>query len=248
MPDLAIKSRLSTLEIDPRQRLIFALDFPSGDAAWQMIEALGDSVQFFKIGWELFMSGDAFKLGEELHAKKKKVMLDLKFFDVPETVGNTVRNIREWADFATVQGYPSLVKEAAKMKNGSVQILAVTVLTSLDQADMEDLGFECTVEELVLHRARRCLDSGANGVIASGLEASKLREAFADRESFLIVTPGIRPEDQEVVDDDQKRTSRVEDAFAAGADYIVVGRPIRDAKDPRAAALNIQKRIRSIFS
>ncbi|MGQ0678322.1 MAG: orotidine-5'-phosphate decarboxylase [Actinomycetota bacterium] len=241
-----MKPRPSNSKIDPRERLIFALDFSTAADAHRMVRLLGDSVQFFKIGWELLMSGGAFTLGEQLHKDGKKVMLDLKFFDVPETVGAAVRNIKAWADFATVQGYPSLIAAAAANKRESVAILAVTVLTSLDRADIEDLGFKCSVEELVVHRTKLSLGSGADGVIASGLEVPKLRQAVAD-EAFLIVTPGIRPEEQQSKDD-QKRVVGAERAFLSGADYIVVGRPIKNADDPRAAALNIQGTITKVFS
>lgn len=143
--------------------------------------------------------------------------------------------------FATVHGNDAILAAAAGEK-GPVRILAVTVLTSLDQGDLTDLGLQCDVEALVLSRARRALALSCDGVVSSGLEAERLRESLGDR--FLIVIPGIRPV---VNSDDQKRTVDVEQAFRNGADYIVVGRPIRDAADPRAAAERIQERIRNLF-
>jgi orotidine-5'-phosphate decarboxylase len=146
--------------------------------------------------------------------------------------------------FATVHGNQAML-EAAGAAKGDVKILAVTVLTSLDQADLDDLGFQCDIEKLVLSRARRALESGCDGVIASGLEAPALRRELGDR--LLVVTPGIRPV-QNRPSDDQKRTVDVAQAFANGADYIVVGRPIRQAPDPRAAAQAIQATIAGVFS
>ena len=148
------------------------------------------------------------------------------------------------ATFTTVHGNDSILKAAVAEKGDSLKILAVTVLTSLDRGDLDDLGFQCDVKELVLSRAKRAFQLGCDGVISSGLEAKDLRSNLA--ENFLIVTPGIRPLDNKVVDD-QKRTVDVEEAFTNGADYIVIGRPIREAKDPYLAAKNIQERISKIF-
>jgi orotidine-5'-phosphate decarboxylase len=134
--------------------------------------------------------------------------------------------------------------EAAAREKGEVKILAVTVLTSLDRGDLDDMGYTCDLERLVLSRARRAMEAGCDGVISSGLEAARLKAEFRDR--LLVVTPGIRPLDNKTVDD-QKRTVDVAQAFAAGADYIVVGRPIRQAADPRAAAEAIQRSIAAIF-
>jgi orotidine-5'-phosphate decarboxylase len=136
------------------------------------------------------------------------------------------------------------IMEAAGAAKGDVKVLAVTVLTSLDRGDLDDLGFACDVEKLVLSRARRALEAGCDGVVSSGLEAPMLREFIDQR--LLVVTPGIRPVDNKPIDD-QKRTVDVAQAFTNGADYIVVGRPIRDAADPRAAAQAIQQTIAGIF-
>jgi orotidine-5'-phosphate decarboxylase len=236
-------SVLSTKAVPAAERLIFALDVPSTDDAIYLVTTLGETVSFYKLGLELFMAGGYFELMDRLADQGKKVMVDLKFFDVPETVRLAVRQLaKRRASFATVHGNDAILAAAAGEK-GLVRILAVTVLTSLDQGDLTDLGFQCDVEALVLSRARRALALGCDGVVSSGLEAAGLRGSLGDR--FLIVTPGIRPVANT---DDQKRTVDVEQAFRNGADYIVVGRPIRDAADPRMAAERIQERIQTLFT
>jgi orotidine-5'-phosphate decarboxylase len=239
-------SRLSTKPIPPRERLIFALDVSTVDQATHLVTDLGDSVHFYKLGLQLFMAGGYFEFIEWLRAKDKKVFVDLKFFDVPETVRAAVSQLKErHVTFTTVHGNDAILEAAVSQKNG-LKILAVTVLTSLDRSDLHALGFQCEVKELVLSRARRALDIGCDGVISSGLEAEDLRATLGD--SFLIVTPGIRPVDNdEVPNDDQKRTMDLIGAFQNGADYIVVGRPIRLAADPRAKAEELQKQIASLF-
>jgi orotidine-5'-phosphate decarboxylase len=190
------------------------------------------------------MAGGYFELVDWLAASGNRVFVDLKFFDVPQTVRRAVANLRgRGVSFATVHGNQAMMEAAAKEK-GEVKILAVTVLTSLDRGDLDDLGFSCDLERLVLSRARRAIEAGCDGVVSSGLEAARLKAEFKDR--LLVVTPGIRPVDNRPVDD-QKRTVDVAQAFAAGADYIVVGRPIRHAADPRAAAAAIQDTIARIF-
>jgi orotidine-5'-phosphate decarboxylase len=232
------------IDIPRAERLIVALDVPSADAARTLVEKLGDSAVFYKVGLELFMAGGYFELVDWLAARGKRVFVDLKFFDVPETVRRAVANLRgRGVSFATVHGNQGMMQAAAKEK-GEVKILAVTVLTSLDRGDLDDLGFSCDVERLVLSRARRAIEAGCDGVISSGLEAARLKGEFNDR--LLVVTPGIRPVDNRP-SDDQKRTVDAAQAFASGADHIVVGRPIREAADPRAAAQAIQATIARIF-
>ena len=231
-------------DIPRRERLIVALDLPSAGEARALVETLGDAACFYKIGLELFMAGGYFELLDWLASRDNRVFVDLKFFDVPETVRRAVARLRgRGVSFATVHGNQAMM-EAAGAEKGEVKILAVTVLTSLDRGDLDDLGFSCDVERLVLSRARRAIEAGCDGVISSGLEAARLKAEFRDR--LLVVTPGIRPVDNRPMDD-QKRTVDVAQAFAAGADYIVVGRPIRQAPDPRAAALAIQDTIIKIF-
>lgn len=230
--------------VDCRDRLIFAMDVAEPAAARELAELLGDSVQFYKLGLEMMMSGGYFELLAWLRARGKKVFADLKFFDVPATVAAAVRQLaRHGASFATVHGNQGIMEAAAGAK-GDLKILAVTVLTSLDRGDLDDLGFAVDVEQLVLSRARRALEAGCDGVVASGLELPAMRRAVDRR--LLVVTPGIRPVENRPADD-QKRVVTVEQAFRDGADYIVVGRPIRNAADPRAAAEAIQASIADIF-
>jgi orotidine-5'-phosphate decarboxylase len=237
---------LSTKPIPARERLIFALDVSSIDEAKRLVETLGDSVVFYKLGLELWMTGSYFELIAWLVARGKKVFVDLKFFDIPETVRRAVARLKDsGAAFATVHYTSDDMLRAVVAERGPLKILVVTVLTSLTRSDLKDLGFECDVQELVLSRARRALQVGCDGVISSGLEAQKLREALG--ENFLIVSPGIRPVDNDAAGDDQRRTVDVEEAFNNGADYIVMGRPIKNAPDPRQAAEAIQQRIAALF-
>ncbi len=227
--------------IPAKDRLIFAMDVPDCDRARSLAGELGDAVTFYKIGLELMMSGEYFDLLDWLLARDKKVFCDLKFFDIPATVGSAVRQLKDrGASFVTVHGNQSIMEAAAANKGDTLKVLGVTVLTSLDRGDLDDLGFDCDVSDLVLSRARRALEAGCDGVISSGLEVPKLREQIDSK--LLVVTPGIRPVDNKP-EGDQKRVVTVEKAFAYGADHIVVGRPIRDADSPREAAEAIQAAI-----
>lgn len=224
-----------------RDRLIFAMDVPDCDRARALADDLGDAVTFYKIGLELMMSGGYFELLDWLLARDKKVFCDLKFFDIPATVGSAVRVLKNrGASFLTVHGNQSIMEAAAENKGDTLKVLGVTVLTSLDRGDLDDLGFDCDVGDLVLSRARRALEAGCDGVISSGLEVPQLREHVDAK--LLVVTPGIRPVDNKP-EGDQKRVVTVEKAFANGADHIVIGRPIRDAESPRAAAEAVQATI-----
>lgn len=235
---------LSAKPIDPSDRLIVALDVPDPASARQFVDQLGEAASFYKIGLELFMSGGYFELLDWLVARDKKVFVDLKFFDVPETVRSAIRSLAgSGATLATIHGNQAIM-EAAVQDKGQLKVLAVTVLTSLDQGDLNDLGFQCDVQKLVLSRARRALETGIDGIVSSGLEAPLIRQELGQR--LLVVTPGIRPVENRPADD-QKRTVDVAQAFRNGADYIVVGRPIRQAPDPRQAALAIQATIRQVF-
>jgi len=232
--------------IASRDRLIFAMDVPDCGRAMALADELGPAVTFYKIGLELMMSGGYFDLLDWLLQRDKKVFCDLKFFDIPATVGSAVRQLKDrGASFVTVHGNQSIMEAAAANKGDTLKVLGVTVLTSLDRGDLDDLGFDCDIDALVLSRARRALEAGCDGVISSGLEVPKLRE-FVD-EQLLVVTPGIRPVDNRP-EGDQKRVVTVETAFANGADYIVVGRPVRDAGRPRAAAEAIQATIEAHFA
>jgi orotidine-5'-phosphate decarboxylase len=239
-------------EIPRAERLIVALDVPTATQARALVERVGDSARFYKVGLELFSAPGCFELIAWLAARGNKVFADLKLYDIPETVRRAVANLRgRGASFLTVHGHRSVMQAAAQEK-GDIKILAVTVLTSFDQRDVDEMrdsmGASVTVEQLVVARARGAIETGCDGVIASGLEARRLKAEFNDR--LLVVTPGIRPAEEKTeakMPDDQKRTVDVAQAFAAGADYIVVGRPIRQAADPRAAAQAIQDTIARIF-
>jgi orotidine-5'-phosphate decarboxylase len=221
--------------------LIVALDLPDANAARELVERLGDAVTFYKIGLELAMSGEYFELMAWLLEQRKKVFADLKFYDVPATVAAAVRQLRErGASFLTVHGDPGIMEAAAAEKGGDLQILAVTVLTSLDSGDLRRMGIGLDVEALVLARARLAAAAGCDGVIASGHESAALREALGPNP--LIVTPGIRPAGNAAADD-QRRIVTPTAALLSGADHIVVGRPIRDAADPYEAAAAIQAEI-----
>jgi len=231
------------IHIPRRERLIVALDVPDAAQVRALVEKLGPAATFYKVGLELFVADGYFELVNWLVKRGNKVFADLKMFDIPETVARAVANLRgRGLTFVTVHGNQAMMQAAAKEK-GELKILAVTALTSLDRGDLDDFGFSVDVERLVLSRARRAMEAGCDGVISSGLEAQRLKSEFHDR--LLVVTPGIRPVENRA--DDQKRTVDVAQAFANGADYIVVGRPIRQAADPRAAAEAIQATIATIF-
>ena len=229
-------------DLDPADRLIFALDVPDAHSARTLITTLGDAVTFYKLGLELFLSGAYFELAAELKAQGKKVFADLKLFDIPATVAAAVRQLaKSDVHYCTVHGNDAMLRAAAEAK-GDMRVLAVTALTSLDQGDLDDLGFQCDAAELVLSRAKRALECGCDGVVSSGLEVAALRE-HVDH-ALITVCPGIRPIANDH-DDDQQRVMTPERAIRAGADHLVVGRPIRDADDPRAAAEAIQAEIRA---
>ena len=231
--------------IATKDRLIFALDVPDCEVAKNLVQELGDSVHFYKLGLELMMTGDYFDLLDWMLSKDKKVFADLKFFDIPATVGAAVHQLKNrGASFVTVHGNQSIMEAAAENKGNHLKVLAVTALTSLDRGDLDDLGFDCDVGDLVLSRARRALEAGCDGVISSGMEVAKLRQQIDNK--LLVITPGIRPVDNKP-SEDQKRVVTVTQAFENGADYIVVGRPIRDASNPRASAEAIQNSIADCF-
>ena len=223
-------------------RLIFALDVPEVSDAKEIVSELDDSVNFYKIGMEMLMTGRYFELLDWLIKQDKKVFVDLKFFDVPETVGRTIARLSDYgATFATIHGNQALMEKAAANK-GNLKILAVTALTSLDRGDLDDLGFACNVQDLVISRAKRAFEAGCDGIVSSGLEVPFIREYVDDK--LIAVTPGIRPV---VNNDDQKRVVDVATAFKSGSDYIVVGRPIKNAENRYEAAINIQNIIKKTF-
>jgi orotidine-5'-phosphate decarboxylase len=239
------RTLLSTKPMDPRDRLIFALDVPTLPDALALVDRLGDAVTFYKVGLEFCMSGHYFELLEELHRRGKKIFADLKFYDVPATVAGAVANLaRSGAYCCTLHGVTSIFSAAVAVR-GAMKLLAVTVLTSFDRSDLAERGSALSPEELVSLRARTAVAAGIDGLICSGQEARRLRQELGA--GPLIITPGIRAA-SERGGDDQKRTMTLEEAFAAGADHIVVGRPIRKAPDPRAAAEAMQAEIARLFA
>ena len=225
------------------KRIIFALDVETPKEARAWVKNLESRVKFFKVGLQLFLAG-GFDIVEWILKRGSEVMLDLKFFDVPQTVASAVKQVGgRGVSFTTVHGNDAILRAAAEAKQG-VKILAVTVLTSLDQGDLNDLGFQCSPEELVLSRARRALQVGCDGVVSSGLEAAKLRKELG--ENFLVVVPGVRPVENRV--DDQKRIVSVREAFLNGADYVVIGRPIQKAADPLKAVETMQEQIQDVLN
>jgi orotidine-5'-phosphate decarboxylase len=233
------------LTIPTSERLIVALDVPDIERAKALVRALDDSVDFYKIGLELAMSGRYFELLDWLLAEGKRVFADLKFYDIPATVAAAVRQIsRSGATFLTVHGERAVTEAAAAEKGDRLKILAVTVLTSVEQEDLRRIGIDVDIETLARRRAALAIESGCDGVITSGLEARQLRQDLG--EGALIVTPGIRPADATGADD-QRRIVTPSQAFENGADYIVVGRPIRAAANPYDAARRIQAEIAGCF-
>jgi orotidine-5'-phosphate decarboxylase len=234
----------SSRAIPRRERLIAALDVPTAADARALVDNLGESVRFYKIGLELSTSGGYYELLDWLVKRGKRVFCDLKLYDIPETVRRAVANLRgRGVTFLTVHADRGVMGAAVK-ERGEIKVLAVTVLTSTGPADLAEIGYAGKLEDLVLARARAAVETGCDGVIASGLEVAAIKEKFGTK--LLAVTPGIRPAGGDR--GDQKRTVDVAQAFRKGADYIVVGRPIRDAKDPAAAAEAIQSTIAGIFT
>lgn len=224
------------------ERLIFALDVDSRDKAEEWVERLGSHVKFFKVGLQLFLAG-WFPVIDAITNRGHKVMVDLKFFDVPETVKLAVRQLKDrGVTFTTVHGNDPILKAAVEEKN-DLQILAVTLLTSFGENDMEEFfGRPINIEDYVFLRAKKALEVGCDGVVSSGLEAKRLRSNLGD--NILIVTPGIRPGANITIEqDDQKRIVTAKQAIANGADYVVVGRPISTADDPIAMVKLIHKEI-----
>lgn len=226
--------------IAPRDRMIVPLDLPSVEAAEAMIGRLGDAVSFYKIGYQLAYAG-GLPLVEKLAGSGKKVFLDLKLHDIGNTVARGVESVaRLGATFLTVHAYPQTMKAAVEGRAGSnLKILAVTVLTSYDDGDLHAAGYRLGVADLVEARAQQAQVMGIDGIVCSAEEAASVRKVVGHQ--MNLVTPGIRPAGAEV--GDQKRVMTPARAIAAGADYLVVGRPITGASDPRAAAEAIQAEI-----
>jgi orotidine-5'-phosphate decarboxylase len=230
------------LTLDARERLIVALDLPSVQAAEAMVTRLGDSVGFYKIGYQLaFAGGLNFAAG--LIAAGKQVFLDLKLHDIGNTVQKGVESVAQvGATFLTVHAYPQTMKAAVEGKRGStLRILAVTVLTSYDDTDLAAAGYDMSVGELAAARAAQARDTGVDGLVCSAEEVANLRGIVG--RGMVLVTPGIRPAGS--ASGDQKRIMTPARAIEAGADYLVVGRPVVEAGDPKAAADAIVAEIES---
>jgi orotidine-5'-phosphate decarboxylase len=226
-------------------RLIFALDVSTLHEAREWVDRLGDAITFYKVGLEFCMTGAYFELVSELIGRGKKVFADLKFSDVPATVRGAVANLSSrGVACCTVHGTSGVYRAIAPVR-GAMRLLAVTVLTSVDEQEVREMGWSNSIDDLVLRRARVAMEYGMDGLICSGREVSRLRTELGTRP--LIITPGIRSI-SERGNDDQKRTTTLEEAFRSGADYVVVGRPIRNAPNPRAAAEAMQLEIASMFN
>ncbi len=232
--------------IDARDRLILALDLPGVEESRRMVESLEGQVHFFKIGLALQLAPGVESLIRSLIDEGKKVFLDYKYYDVPETLRKAVsRASKLGVSFLTIHGSSSLIRGAVEGRGDSpLKLFTVTVLTAMDAGDIAELGYtNHSVEELVLFRAKKALEAGCDGVIASGLEAEKIKAITGNR--LLVVTPGIRPEDYP--GDDQKRRVTAAGAIQAGADYLVIGRPIADAADPAKAAESFLREMQTAF-
>ncbi len=229
---------MSAKDIDLRDRIILALDVENHDMAKELVKKTESHLGFYKVGLQLFMAG-WFETVDWLVDRGHKVMLDLKFFDIPETVKLAVAQIRErGVSLATIHGNDAIIRGALEEK-GDLKLLAVTVLTSFGEDDLRAMGMTQSIEDLVLYRARRALELGCDGVVSSGLEAARLRHELGDK--LLLVTPGIRPGANVMDDsDDQTRVMTAGRALANGADHVVVGRPISKAADPIAVIESMQ--------
>jgi len=228
-----------TKKIPLEERIIFALDYADPELAKSWVARLDDRLRFFKVGLQLFLAG-GWPVVEYILGRGNKVMLDLKFYDIPETVRLAVNQVRDrGVSFLTVHGNGPIMEAAARDK-GDVKILAVTVLTSFDEADMAEMGLEGSVADLVITRAQKAMQCGCDGIVSSAREVAMLRQHLGN--GFYSVTPGIRPLDHGVADD-QRRVVTPAQAIENGADYLVIGRPIRNAADPLQTIAAIQQEI-----
>ncbi len=228
-------------DIALEQRIIFALDFAEPAQALAWVERLSGRIGFFKVGLQLFTAG-WWPVVDEIVARGHKVMLDLKFFDIPETVQKAVEQLQNHGvSLATVHGNDAIIRAAVAAK-GDIRLLAVTVLTSFDESDMRQMGLRGPVADLVRRRAARAVELGCDGVVCSALEVAGLRAELGP--DFLAVTPGIRPA-AAAGDDDQRRIATPGVAISNGADHLVIGRPIAAAADPLALVDAMQAEIRA---
>ena len=233
---------VSKRSIPVTDRLIVALDVESKEEAERVVEQLGDAVNFYKVGLGLQFRG-GLDLAKDLKKQGKKVFLDSKIYDIEATTFAAVQSIAQWQmDFVTVHGNTSILKEAVRGRgdHANPKILAITVLTSLDDKDLVEMGYTVSVEKMVEYKAHSAINAGVDGVITSGLEANMVRRlAEKLQSSLLIVTPGIRSPGVTVTNDDQKRVATPESAMKAGADYIVMGRQIIRSKNRQDEAKRV---------
>lgn len=224
-------------KIENKDRLIVALDFPDFTSAKNMVERIGDQVDFYKIGLEMMASGDYFKTIEYLKNNNKKIFADLKLYDIPITIARVVKNLSQYdIDLLTIHCASKEIMTSAAENKGKMDLLAVTVLTCFDENDLSDMGFDknLSLQDQVVKKAKLAIDCGIDGVVASAQETGHLRVNLGG--DFLIVTPGIRIDDTK---DDQKRVATPEEAVKSGSNYLVVGRPITTSDDPAKAATEI---------
>lgn len=244
MDDVTIHKRMKGFRAN--ERLIVALDLPGAEEARSMVDKLDGVAEFFKIGLALQLAPGVDDLIQSLIRAGKRVFLDYKYYDIPETLKKAVsRAAGIGVSFLTIHGPGSLIRGAVEGRGTSgLKLFTVTVLTSLDADDMAEMGYDKhSVQELALFRAKKALEAGCDGVITSGREAAKIKELSGGK--LLVVTPGIRPEGHG--EDDQKRRTTPRQAVLAGADYLVIGRPITAAADPRAAAAAIIEEMQQAF-
>jgi orotidine-5'-phosphate decarboxylase len=237
---------MTTPRIDAKERLVIALDLADIAEAREMVHDLEEVVSFFKVGLSLQLAPGVEDFILSLIREGKRVFLDYKYYDVPETLRKAVaRAATLGVSFLTIHGSSSLMRAAVQARgNTGLKLFTVTVLTSMDASDIAEMGYtQHSVEDLVLFRARKALEAGCDGVIASGREARKIKEL--SRNNLLVVTPGIRPEDYP--DDDQKRRTTASDAILAGADYLVIGRPITEAVNHRREAERFLQEMQAAF-
>lgn len=229
-------------KISPAARIILALDVDEPVKARELVERTESHISFYKVGLQLFLAG-GFQTVDWIVARGHRLMLDLKFFDIPATVRLAMEQLRgHGITFTTVHGNEPIVRAAVEAK-GDIGLLAVTVLTSFGEEDMREMGMRGTIDDLVYSRARRAMELGCDGVVASGREAGRLRQGLG--ENLRIVTPGIRPgAAAQAGGDDQKRVVSARQAVADGADYLVIGRPITRAPDPLQVIEDLQEEIR----
>lgn len=223
--------------IDNKDRIICALDFDDPARARRLVEELGDLVNFYKVGMLMQFVGGR-EIISWLLEKDKKVFLDMKYYDIPETVASVVKQVaRTGIHFLTIHGNSKIIEQAVEARGDSaLKLMAITVLTSMDADDMEELGLSCPVQDMVMYRVKKAIDFGCDGIITSGREAGMIKQNYGSK--IITVTPGIRPAGTDL--HEHKRSVTPREAIASGADYLVIGRPIYGSPDPRKTVQEIR--------